>query len=548
MTDSKVELSKVSLLEKAAQEFHDRLIFMFNELEASLHEVVKSPQDYVVQRQFKRLVQNMSDRSGVFSLPGIKKHALEIEKILSYPLWSGDAEQSAQVDSLKEHLAEIGKICRKQISVFEATQFKAENYGWKSNNRLDELLIVIVEEEPAFVEAMTALLRKKKLRVKHVKQIDELGELLQSVEPATLIVNSEMAKKSIIPFETMISASGHVPPPIIMVSDIDDMPNRLQALRSGATIFQAKAVGPEKIAKVLDTILETQKTGLLKVLVVGESRALTEYLAMVFHNVGGRVGIVVNPMELLPPLRRFRPTLILIDLRMASCSGFELQRIIRQEEGFSQTPIMFLSSDSVDLNLIYERNLDLTNFISLPASQVRLVRSVLNAIKVSKTRLSHTTTDSLSGHLNREAFIEKIEAELTRCKRSKNSFCIALIELDAFKGVKNSLPEDALKKLSEVLKKTFRTSDYIGRLEDGLFGALLIDTDMQGAAIAINKTRERWHELQNSDENIAEFGSISSGLSMFPVYNQSKALMRAAQAALDAAKLGGGANSLGTAK
>ncbi len=549
MTDTNTAPEKPTLLERAASDFYDQLITRYNEIEEIWNEVVKTPEDYALQKKFKRLVQNLGDRCGIFSAADIKQHALDIEKVLSYPLWSDGGEQSLAVEKIKGHLNDIGALCRSRMAE-EPKAFKHEELGWRAKNRLDELLIVVVEEDAAFVDGITKQIRQNNLRIKNINNIDELENVLTTMDPATIIVNNEMAQKSKVPFETMVSRSGQVPPPIIMISDNDDMNRRLDTLRSGASFFLPKAAGPERIVKALNSVLETKKTGDFKVMVVGESRYLGEHIAMVFHHIGSRVALVAKPLELLPPMRRFRPDVILIELRMSMCSGFELQRIIRQEEGFAQTPIMFLSSDPVEINLAYERNLDITNFIPMPISQVRLVRAVLNSIKISRKKISNTNTDAFSGHLTREAFLEKVETELIRCKRTKNNFCIALIELDAASasGQKVAIGEEALKHLSDVIKKTLRTSDFIGRLDEGLFAALLIDSDSDGATIAIKKTREQWHRIQNENPSLAAHKSISSGIAMYPAYNQPRALLRGAQAALDAAKLGGGGNTIVAAK
>ncbi|MBF0445550.1 MAG: response regulator [Magnetococcales bacterium] len=545
MTDSNNQTQKVPLLQKATSEFNENLINKFNEIDQLWKKIVDTPEDYELQKNFKRLVQNIGDKSGIFSVPKIKGYALEIEKILSYPLWSVGAEQNLQIEKIGSYLSQIGQACRDAISV-EQDDFTPEMYGWRSKNRLDELVIVIVEDDAEFVNGVRAKLRKNDMRVKHITSIDDLGEILNTMEPATIIVNNEMAQLSKVPFEVLVSQSGQVPPPIIMISDTDDMQKRFDTLRSGASFFLPKAAGPERIVMALNSVLETKKTGELKVMIVGESRSLAEYIAMVFHNIGSRVAIVAKPMEMLPPMRRFRPDVLLIDLRMSMCSGFELQRIIRQELGFSQTPIMFLSSDSVDISLAYERNLDITNFIPLPTSQVRLVRAVLNAIKISKKKILNTNTDAFSGHLNHEAFLEKIEMELVRCKRSKNNFCIALIELDqpSSSGNKGTVDEVALKGLSDVMGKSLRTSDFIGRLDEGLFGTLLVDSDTDGAMVAVNKTREMWHKLQNENPDLQEYKSISAGIAMYPAYNKARALLRGAQASLDSAKLSGGGSTM----
>ncbi len=99
--------------------------------------------------------------------------------------------------------------------------------------------------------------------------------------------------------------------------------------------------------------------------------------------------------------------------------------------------------------------------------------------------------DQLTGALNRRGLDETIERELKRSDRSKACVSVALLDIDNFKQLNDSLGHQAgdraLKHLTQVIKETLRPADSVGRYGGEEFLIVLPDTDLASAIEALQR-------------------------------------------------------------
>lgn len=99
--------------------------------------------------------------------------------------------------------------------------------------------------------------------------------------------------------------------------------------------------------------------------------------------------------------------------------------------------------------------------------------------------------DQLTGALNRRGLDETIERELKRTDRSKTALSIALLDIDNFKHLNDSLGHQAgdraLVHLTQVIKETLRPADTVGRYGGEEFLIILPDTDLNAAIEAMQR-------------------------------------------------------------
>jgi diguanylate cyclase (GGDEF)-like protein/PAS domain S-box-containing protein len=108
--------------------------------------------------------------------------------------------------------------------------------------------------------------------------------------------------------------------------------------------------------------------------------------------------------------------------------------------------------------------------------------------------LNHlSTTDSLTGLLNRRALNEMLDHEINRASRSATDLSLIICDVDLFKRINDTYGhttgDRALMAVSEALKRTLRKSDILGRYGGDEFMIILPETSLEGAQSLAEKVR-----------------------------------------------------------
>ena len=102
-------------------------------------------------------------------------------------------------------------------------------------------------------------------------------------------------------------------------------------------------------------------------------------------------------------------------------------------------------------------------------------------------------TDDLTGHHNRRHLAAVLNAECFRAKRMKSPLSVMLLDIDNFKKINDTLGHTAgdvlLKALADLIKRSIRRTDTIGRWGGEEFLYILPGTDIDGALKLAEKVR-----------------------------------------------------------
>jgi diguanylate cyclase len=97
--------------------------------------------------------------------------------------------------------------------------------------------------------------------------------------------------------------------------------------------------------------------------------------------------------------------------------------------------------------------------------------------------------DPLTGALNRKGMDEAVEREVARVRRHNAKLCVALLDIDNFKKLNDSLGhqagDEALVHLARVARETIRPQDTLARYGGEEFVVLLPDTPIDDAVTAM---------------------------------------------------------------
>ena len=120
--------------------------------------------------------------------------------------------------------------------------------------------------------------------------------------------------------------------------------------------------------------------------------------------------------------------------------------------------------------------------------------------------------DSLTGLYNRRKINELIQNEIERSERYQKSFSVIIMDIDYFKRVNDRhghlAGDELLKMLAQILLKTIRHTDNVGRWGGEEFVVLCPETNDEGASSLADKIRQKIEHSTFNDygKQTASFG------------------------------------------
>jgi diguanylate cyclase (GGDEF)-like protein len=176
-----------------------------------------------------------------------------------------------------------------------------------------------------------------------------------------------------------------------------------------------------------------------------------------------------------------------------------------------------------------------------------LATALHNALVFQKME-QHSITDSLTGIKTRRFFLEALQSEWKRASRSGRAFSVALIDLDKFKEVNDSLGhlegDLVLSRVGRLLEQKCRQSNVVARYGGDEFIVMMPETGVEQAQVLAERLR-LW---MATDPMLSEREVTGSfGVASFPLHGATvEEIIRVADAGMYVSKHAGG-NRVSTA-
>jgi len=223
--------------------------------------------------------------------------------------------------------------------------------------------------------------------------------------------------------------------------------------------------------------------------------------------------------------------LLLFDIMMPEIDGLELTRWARQDPSHKDVPTLILTSMAGKETLLQAFEAGAVDYLTKPfhgpellhrvKAQLKLrtlqrrMESFANELNLQILKAMKTETellqsqgalaeanralsewahkDALTGLWNRRKAWDLMEYEAERSNRLDRSIGVAMLDLDKFKSVNDTLGHDVgdlvLKQAAEVLSGSLRKGDILARWGGEEFLAVFPETDLEGTQIAAEKLR-----------------------------------------------------------
>ncbi|MFY2762827.1 EAL domain-containing protein [Arenimonas sp. MALMAid1274] len=288
--------------------------------------------------------------------------------------------------------------------------------------------------------------------VELLESAEELTELLGAIPAHLTLVDAHFSDQLEAIGQTVREARERSQQALLLValSQADDINLRLTARRAGVDALVVEPNGAADVLKRLSLLLNPGSDAPYRVLIVEDDRNQAMFAESILRNAGMETRVVLEALDVLQSLHQFLPDLILMDLHMPHANGIELTVLIRDQEPFLHTPIVFLSGE-VD----QDRHFDALeaggdDFISKPVRPKHLIAAVQNRVTrhraLEARRARRGGKNAQTGLYPRSELLENLEYLLAdSAERSAGG--VLFLEIESVNLLRDRLGLTALEQL-----------------------------------------------------------------------------------------------------
>jgi len=233
------------------------------------------------------------------------------------------------------------------------------------------------------------------------------------------------------------------------------------------------------------------------ILVVDDAPENVMLLGLILKDQG-KVTTALSGREAIDIALEKQPDLILLDIQMPDLDGYDVIRVLKDDERTKHVPVIFVTglSDESD----EEKGLELgaIDYITKPYKPAVVLARVRNHLRLREyaLRLEHlneqlellATTDPLTSAHNRRYFMTKLQDEMERVCRYNRPSSILMLDIDHFKKINDTYGHDVgdmvLIEMVKVLDNKIRHLDTVARLGGEEFAILLPETNEAAAKLS----------------------------------------------------------------
>ncbi len=352
---------------------------------------INQENDPVKLKDLHRMVHSLAGSGGTYGAMPVSTQARVIEKMLLALLEDAKVQNNYKFshstrDQINQLILDLQDI---------ALAWQPSNIPYIPPDELvkseNNSLIYLIEDDPVLGKNLKVDIESYGYQVVHFTELNPFKKAVKEQIPAVIVMDIVLKEGDIAGADAISSLKKvlDIMPPVIFMSVRDDIVARLAAARAGANRYFSKPLDMEKLSQTLGGLTLRSKMHPFRILAIDDDKALLDYYETVLCRAGMEVKILSDPMKTIQALNEFRPDVILLDVYMPDCSGPELAEVIRQDDAWSLTPIIFLSAESDLSRQLSAMNQGGDDFLVKPIQASHLEAAVTARAKRSRwtTRL-----------------------------------------------------------------------------------------------------------------------------------------------------------------
>jgi two-component system cell cycle response regulator len=292
----------------------------------------------------------------------------------------------------------------------------------------------------------------------------------------------------------------------------------------------------------------------MKILVADDDPTSRRIIEACLTEAGYDVSIAVDGAQALEMIGRpDSPRLLVLDRTMPHVDGLDVCRAIRKSATQPDVYIILLTGKSERQEIAEGFEAGADDYMTKPFDAAELQARVRTGARIverqeeliaSREQLrSGAMYDSLTGVINRGAFIDLFHKEVARAERYETPLAVIMADFDDFRGLVDRYGQPSgeivLVEAAHRLRTSLRVSDSIGRYGGEIFAIVAPGCTANAAAILAERFRLVISSKPIALENERVTVTMSFGVAATADMHEASGLLRTADEALNRAKHAG---------
>ena len=357
--------------------------------------------------------------------------------------------------------------------------------------------ILVVEDSIPFIETIRRKLEASgKIIVKSAETLAEARAILDKERDIFSLALLDLHLPDASGVDIVDAVHEYNLPSVVFTGSFDpELSERM--FRRGVIDYVLKGTPSslDYIKSVVNRLLSNQT---IKVLVVDDSKTTRMIMAELCKRYQLQVHEAVDGIDALKVIKKNPDIqLVLTDYHMPNMDGFELTAKIR--EYFPKNKMAIIAISSAERKGLSAQFIKMgaNDFIAKPFESEEFfcrISQNLDTLEYIQKLDYAATRDFLTGLRNRRSFFDISDPILAGLKRRKKKAVVAMIDADHFKAVNDTYGHDVgdevLKAIADVLQKSIRKSDVLGRMGGEEFAVFAVDMEEDVADTYFNNLRK----------------------------------------------------------
>lgn len=406
--------------------------------------------------------------------------------------------------------------------------------------------VLLVDENQETRRLLASVLIHEGIPVREAGTCAEARALIEQRVPDGLLVDVRLPDGSgyaVVEFTRQMPDGGNTA--ILMLSAAGDFLDLAEAIHAGADACYTKPAEIEAAHRKLLQMLERSQAEVSRILVVEDDEFHAAFARTVLESAGYLVDVCSAPRYFSERMATFQPELLLMDVNLPEVSGYDLARLVRQQEQHAALPIIFLTSEAEMESRIRAAKAGGDEHLTKPVHPALLASAVGARLERARFLKSLLYRDGLTRLLTHASFMEQVQQAVDRRARAAlGPASLVLLDVDHFKKINDAHGHQAgdrvLATLAASLRQHLRRTDVIGRYGGEEFGVLLDQLEVDDAKRLITRLLNEFAALDHAAADGQHFRvTFSAGIAAYTPGIERHAWIEAADQALYAAKKSG---------